>query len=270
MSDVIHPILDIYYTHRNNHHKAPVSNGGGLVFMRKQQGAFMEFVDHSPETTELAKALVQVQRQMSPAMKDGKNPFTKSNYATLNSVMESCRDALLNNNIWLCQYPVPVEMPNCLGLMTKLTHTESGQWQASLAVVPLPKADPQGMGSAITYSRRYAITAMLGMVTEDDDGEAARRTPKTMPRPACNKRTAHGEKRQTTPEFATQNEAGVSAISNNYPELEGVTFHVVTSQDGRDCIVATGNTQPNRAILSQEGFRWNPQRKFWWKYADVV
>ncbi len=60
-------------------------------------------------------------------------------------------------------------MPDCLGPMTKLTHTESGQWQASLAVVPLPKADPQGMGSAITYARRYAITAMLGMATEDDD-----------------------------------------------------------------------------------------------------
>ena len=91
----------------------------------------MDFVDHSQETTELAKALVNVQKEMSPATKDGKNPFTKSSYATLNSVMESCRDALLNNNIWLCQYPVPIDNPDSIGLMTKLTHTESGQWQAS-------------------------------------------------------------------------------------------------------------------------------------------
>ncbi len=234
----------------------------------------MDFIDHSPETTELAKALVQVQRQMSPAMKDGKNPFTKSNYATLNSVMESCRDALLNNNIWLCQYPVPVEIPDCLGLMTKLTHTESGQWQASLAVVPLPKADPQGMGSAITYARRYAITAMLGMVTEDDDGEAARKNQKagTTGKASFNiKRSRQPNTGQAAPDFASQiDQNACNSPSNAFPELEGVTFQVVTSQDGRDCIVATGNTQPNRAALAQEGFRWNPQRKLWWKYADAV
>ena len=128
----------------------------------------------SSEIKELAKALLNVQRQLQPAMKDANNPFTKSNYASLKSVMETCRDALLDNGIWLCQYPVPVETPGCIGLATKLTHAESGQWQSSLAVVPLPKADPQGMGSAITYARRYTLTAMLGMITEDDDGEAAR------------------------------------------------------------------------------------------------
>lgn len=99
------------------------------------------------------------------------NPFTKSRYATLNSVMDSCRQALLDNGIWLCQYPVPVES-GCLGLVTKLTHAESGQWQASLAVVPLPRADPQGVGISMTYIRRYALSAMLGIVTEEDtDGE---------------------------------------------------------------------------------------------------
>ena len=49
----------------------------------------------SENITELAKALIAVQQQMTPATKDGKNPFTKSNYATLNSVMESCGDILL-------------------------------------------------------------------------------------------------------------------------------------------------------------------------------
>ncbi len=104
----------------------------------------------SDDTKILAKALIQVQRNLVPATKDGNNPFTRSNYATLNSVMNTCREALLNCGIWLCQYPVPVDTPNCLGLMTKLTHADSGQWQSSLTVIPLPKADPQGMGSAIT------------------------------------------------------------------------------------------------------------------------
>ena len=225
----------------------------------------MDFQDHSQETTELAKALVQVQKQMSPATKDATNPFTRSNYATLNSVMESCREALLNNNIWLCQYPVPIDMPDCLGLMTKLTHTESGQWQASLAVVPLPKSDPQGMGSAMTYARRYAITAMLGMVTEDDDGEAAKRPPNSPVKP----KTATNRKRQ--PEITDKN-APVSDLpeDNEYPHLEGVVFQRLTAQDGRDCIIATGNTQPNKTILAHEGFRWNPQRKYWWKYSEAV
>lgn len=234
----------------------------------------MEFVDHSPETVDLAKALLQVQRQMSPAMKDGKNPFTKSNYATLNSVMESCREALLNNNIWLCQYPVPIDMPECLGLMTKLTHTESGQWQASLAVVPLPKADPQGMGSAITYARRYAITAMLGMVTEDDDGEAAKKNPKDTGNHRGNsggRRPISPARTRPEPDLPVQEATNAGdASTNGFPELEGVTFQLVTAQDGRDCIIASGNTQPNKAILAREGFRWNPQRKIWWKYAEAV
>ena len=125
----------------------------------------------SEEIGKLAQALLKVQQQLQPALKDADNPFIKSRYATLNSVMDSCRQALLDNGIWLCQYPVPVES-GCLGLVTKLTHAESGQWQASLAVVSLPRADPQGGGISMTYIRRYALSAMLGIVTEEDtDGE---------------------------------------------------------------------------------------------------
>ena len=58
----------------------------------------------------------------------------------------------------------------CLGLVTRLTRAESGQWQPSLAVVPLPKADPQGVGISMTYIRRYALSAMLGIVTEGGYG----------------------------------------------------------------------------------------------------
>lgn len=231
----------------------------------------MEFIDHSTETAELAKALLNVQRQMSPATKDGKNPFTKSSYATLNSVMESCRDALLNNNIWLCQYLVPVETPDCIGLMTKLTHTESGQWQSSLAVVPLPKSDPQGMGSAITYSRRYSITAMLGMVTEDDDGEAAKAPTKTSTSSKFQSQGQFQTKRNIpVPDLSEPNSVqNDSQILDTLPKLTGVTYQVVTAQDGRDCIVASGDTQPRKNILSSAGFRWNAQRKIWWRYTDA-
>lgn len=212
---------------------------------------------NSQEITKLAKALLNVQRQLLPAARDATNPFTKSRYATLNSVMAASRDALLDNGIWLCQCPVPVEAPGAIGLMTKLTHTESGQWQSSLTVVPLPRADPQGMGSAITYARRYALTAMLGLVTEDDDGEAA-------------SLRKGGTARQQSPRRQGRQEVTPAHVaeSDELPSLEGVTYQRVTVQNGRECIVASGNTQPKKEILSGLGFHWNAQRKYWWKYAE--
>ena len=228
----------------------------------------------SESITDLAKALLNVQRTVQPMAKDAENPFTKSWYASLKSVMDACRDALIENGIWLCQYPVPAEQPNSLGLVTKLTHAESGQWQSSLAVVPLPKADPQGMGSAITYARRYALTAMLGMVTEDDDGEGAKNGKKSPTRPKLPVITPESQKvRQRDP--STTNSISVpsncpSASLENLPPREGITYQQVTAQDGRPCIIATGNTQAKKELLNGSGFRWNPQRKLWWKYVDAA
>ena len=85
----------------------------------------MECTYCSPEITELAKAMLKVQAEVLPALKDRENPFTHSSYATLNSVMEACRQALLANNIWFSQYPVPVD-PGHIGLVTKLVHADSG------------------------------------------------------------------------------------------------------------------------------------------------
>lgn len=222
----------------------------------------------SENTTELAAAMIEVQRQLAPATRDAVNPFIKNRYATLNSVMETCREALVSNGIWLTQLPVPAPIelgPGHIGLLTKLTHAESGQWQASLTVVPLPKPDPQGMGSAITYSRRYALTAMLGMVTEDDDGEAAKLPPKSGQRTK-----AVGANAPAARKSPQNQQPSSSDPFQHLPRLDGVTYELVTSNDGRECIVASGQTAPRKEILSGAGFRWNSQRKFWWKYADAV
>ena len=228
----------------------------------------------SENITELAKALLNVQRTMQPIVKDAENPFTKSWYASLNSVMDACRDTLIENGIWLCQYPVPVEQPNSLGLVTKLTHAESGQWQSSLAVVPLPKADPQGMGSAMTYCRRYALTAMLGMVTEDDDGEGARTGRKTPSRPKLPVNAPEARKAASGGTNVANSSPTLSnrppAVLENLPPLEGITYQQVTAQDGRPCIIASGNTQAKKELLTGAGFRWNSQRKLWWKYVDAA
>ena len=182
----------------------------------------------SPEITELAKAMLKVQAEVQPALKDRENPFTHSHYATLNSVMDACRDALLAHNIWCSQYPVPVE-PGHIGLVTKLTHADSGQWQASLLVMPLPKADPQGYGSALTYARRYALSALIGLVTEDDDGEGTK-----MPQPV---------KKSKTPAPATP---PARDETPGLPKIDGITYQTITAADGRRYVVATRH--PQKAI----------------------
>ncbi len=210
----------------------------------------------SSEVTELAKSLINVQRSLQPALKDRENPFVKSRYATLNSVMDACRETLLANGIWVTQYPVPADAGH-LGLVTKLTHAESGQWQSSLLVMPLPKADPQGYGSAITYARRYALSAMLGIVAEDDDdGEAA-----SLPRPPVARQAKAPPAVPSSP--STEHQALASL-----PRLDGVTYSTVTAQDGRLCVMASGNTSARRQALSAAGFTWHAQRKMWWRYAD--
>ena len=153
-------------------------------------------MNQSQNISELSRAMLQIQKNLLPALKDATNPFTRSNYATLNRVMESCRDELLTHGIWLAQLPcpAPVELgAGHIGLETRLIHAESGQWISSMAVIPLPKNDPQGMGSAITYARRYSLCAMLGIVTEDDDGEGAKIGSKSA---SSQKRSTGGPQRQ--------------------------------------------------------------------------
>jgi hypothetical protein len=227
----------------------------------------MENAYCSEQTTELAKAMLKVQAQLQPALKDRENPFTKSHYATLNSVMDSCRDALVNNGIWLIQHPVPVE-PGCMGLVTKLIHAESGQWQSSLLVMPLPKADPQGYGSALTYGRRYGLATLIGIVTEDDDdGNMAgmdgrfkrkRNSPQGENSPGREQLPVPNPELETHPAIASM------------PKLDGIDYKMLTTQDNKLCIVATGDTRAKKRILEQAGFRWSEQRKIWWRYADAA
>jgi len=209
----------------------------------------------SAEIADLAAAMVKVQQALTPACKDAENPFSKSRYATLNSVIEACRDALIANGIWVVQVPVPVEAGH-LGLMTKLVHAASGQWQASLMVMPLPKADPQGYGSALTYARRYGLATLVGLVSEADDDAIT-----AMPRRG---RTAKSAPAKTlTPEEPTD------PVFAGLPRIDGVTYATVQAGNGRTCITASGATQAKKAFLQEAGFRWDAGRKVWWRYAET-
>jgi hypothetical protein len=211
----------------------------------------------SPEITDLAKAMLKVQQALTPACKDAENPFSKSRYATLNSVMDACRDALIAESIWVAQYPVATE-PGHLGLVTKLVHGESGQWQSSLMVMPLPKSDPQGYGSALTYARRYGLATLVGLVSEaDDDGEAASGQ-RSKPAKPTERRPV--PQRNPPPPPAD----GLAGL----PRIDGIDYQTVNASNGRICITASGDVRNKRPFLQEAGFRWDGNRKIWWRYAE--
>lgn len=121
---------------------------------------------------DLAKALAQVQASLVPAKRDSTNPYFNSTYADLSSVWESCRETLAKNGLCVIQGN-SVGAEKTLIVETILIH-ESGQWVQSELCLPLSKADPQGVGSAMTYGRRYGLAAIVGIVADvDDDGNAA-------------------------------------------------------------------------------------------------
>lgn len=115
----------------------------------------------------LSAALSKVQAQLKPAKENAKNPFFKSTYADLGSVWDSARDLLSANGLAV------IQMPTGGGaVMTMMTHS-SGEWISSEFEVPVAKRDAHGVGSAISYARRYALASFVGVVTGDDDGSEA-------------------------------------------------------------------------------------------------
>jgi len=130
-------------------------------------------MNQSTEIAQLAAALVKAQAALKPASKDGTNPHFKSSYATLQSVWDAARAVLTPNGLSVVQAFNESPSGETLNITTTLLHS-SGQWMAGTLTLKPTKADPQGMGSAITYGRRYALAAILGIVAdEDDDGNAA-------------------------------------------------------------------------------------------------
>lgn len=109
--------------------------------------------------------------------KDSTNPHFKNRYASLGAYLEIFEEAFEKNGLMLLQnINGTVDKPV---LIATIFHVESGQWMKSYMPLPNPKQDSQGLGSSITYMRRYSISCMMGLNAEDDDGEAsANRPPK--------------------------------------------------------------------------------------------
>ena len=129
-------------------------------------------MNKSDSISNLAPALVLAQANIGGAVKASQNPHFKSNFANLGDVIYACKAALTEQGIAASQFVTTLES-GAPGLETILVHA-TGEWISSvMPVVCAKQNDPQALGSAITYARRYALQSALLIPAVDDDGEAA-------------------------------------------------------------------------------------------------
>lgn len=138
-------------------------------------------MNKSESISALAKALAAAQADMSNATKNAVNPHFKNRYADLAELVNVTRPVLASHGLAVTQWVGFVE--GNATVETVLMH-ESGEWMSSIAATPVNKKDPQGIGSAITYLRRYSLAAVCNVAQEDDDGNAAATAPARNAEPA--------------------------------------------------------------------------------------
>jgi len=129
-------------------------------------------INRSESITELTKALIQFHTKVGKIRKDAKNPFFKSSYASLENILDGVTPVLCECKLNVMQFPTGENE-----LITLLSH-ESGEYISSSYTMKPVKNDPQAIGSAITYQRRYAIGSILNLnIGDDDDGQNASKPP---------------------------------------------------------------------------------------------
>jgi len=126
-------------------------------------------MNKSESIKNIAGALVDFQSSVSKVAKESNNPFFKSKYASLANILDTIQKPLSECGLAISQFP------DGNALTTILLHADSGEWMESSYVMPVAKQnDPQAMGSAMTYARRYALGSILNLnIDDDDDAEKA-------------------------------------------------------------------------------------------------
>lgn len=161
-------------------------------------------IRRSESTKNLAKAMLVAQKETGAAKKESKNPFFKSNYADLPTVIEVIKQPYNDAGIFINQPSTHKDGKNFI--TTILTHADSGEWmEADTEVICGKVGDPQAFGAAQTYARRFALQAMLLIPAEDDDGNTAagRTAPKVASKPAAEASPTPVAQKVATPVAAT-------------------------------------------------------------------
>ncbi len=158
---------------------------------------------------QLAKALAAAQAEMKPAVKDSTNPHFKSNYADLEAVNEAARVLAKHGIAIMCVPDGWSESRICIRAM--LVHASGESMEGRLEMPVAQPNNPQAVGSAMTYARRYAIAALANIATSDDDGNAAADGAKATPAKA----TPRSEPQEAPPSAAVKFAAGLIAALND-------------------------------------------------------
>ncbi|MDR2927156.1 MAG: ERF family protein [Cytophagaceae bacterium] len=160
----------------------------------------------STSIKEIATSLAAFQGEVGKVKKDSTNPFFKSKYASLANILDVIRGPLAKNGLSFTQFPHGENE-----LTTVLMHTSGEFIQGTYKMIPV-SAKPQDLGSAITYQRRYALGAILGLnIDDDDDGNAANGNGKTEAKKQENKPA------QSAP---TQTATNIDRLEQSYKEVE--------------------------------------------------
>lgn len=176
----------------------------------------------SESVTKLAPALLAAQKAITFAVKDAVNPHLRNKYADLPAVIDAIKVALNDAGIAFMQSGTRSD-DGKLHLTTRLMH-ESGEWIQDTLVMPIPKADPQGYGSALTYARRYALAAITGLYQDDDDGE----------RSTAKSRDAAPVKKNLTQKIATEL---IGRLQNNAITIEQIEAEYALKPDQRQRLI---------------------------------
>ena len=127
-------------------------------------------MEHSPGIAQLATALALAQGEIEGASKDRENPHFRSKYADLASCWDACRAPLSKHGLSVVQ--LPRSEGATVTVTTMLLH-KSGEYISEAMTMTAQDSKPQSVGSALTYARRYGLSAVVGIAPEDDDAEAA-------------------------------------------------------------------------------------------------
>lgn len=179
----------------------------------------------SESINEIAAALAKAQGEMKNAPFNATNPHLKNKFANLASVRDTVIPSLSKVGIAVVQTLVPFD--GRAALATRLLHT-SGQWMESLC--PLPDAgDMQKLGSAITYARRYSLSAICGIAADEDDDANAASEPQAS-RPVAVPRAPQGFDDWVTDLEATADD-GTAALESAWKKSQPYLRKYLTDTD---------------------------------------
>ena len=136
--------------------------------------------------------LLKIQKEIPKIKREGENPYFNSNYISLPDLLEKLKPILNNNNFILIQIPVIQDGTACL--KTEIRHKSGEKLECLMPLISKDQADPQKLGSSVTYMRRYSLLSLLAIEDVDDDGNAASK-----------QKINTGKEKETTDEFFENN-----------------------------------------------------------------